>query len=225
MEKAVVYARIEEGSDEIANIELEAKKYCDSKGIRLLKVHAEYFRGSSTSKNIRILQTAIQEVFTDRECVLLTPSLNDIDNNLACVSYLVKTQPPLLTMDSPSLDVITIRAMLKRAEDSIRHRINTKGQNVKKGIEKAKLKGKKLGSPEVRKAVRRASEVRTKDAMDFSKTIFPILKEIERDYKGEQITLRDYKFGLEKKKILTKTGKKTWQESSIRNIIKRIEES
>jgi hypothetical protein len=60
-------------------------------------------------------------------------------------------------------------------------------------------------------------------AAEFRLKIIPILREI-RSEEDFPVTLRDYKRGLEKRNILTRTGNKTWQESTIRNILKKERE-
>ena len=49
---------------------------------------------------------------------------------------------------------------------------------------------------------------------------------MERRFEKKEfpVTLRDYKRGLEKRNILTRTGNTTWQESTIRNMLKKGEQ-
>lgn len=220
MEKASIYMRLEQGSNSGGRFEAQAQEFCKGRGYEVLGVHVEYYDRPVTSTNIEILQECIQEVFSNDKSVLVTPTMRDIESNLACVAYIIKTGVPLLASDEPNLDTTSMKGFIELARKSIEHRIAVKSRNVKKGIEKARGRGKKLGSPNVLKAVEKASKLRMEGAAEFRLKIIPILREI-RSEEDFPVTLRDYKRGLEKRNILTRTGNKTWQESTIRNILKK----
>lgn len=221
MDKASIYIRIHKDSNSLHVFETETEEFCEERGLEPIGTHIEYFDKPVTSLNIERLQEAIQEVFSNDKCVLVTPTMRDIENNLACVSYIIKTRVPMLATDEPDSDSTMIKGFIERARKTIEHRIELKSRNVKKGIQRARSRGKKLGSPKILEAVAKASKLRTESADEFRRKILPILEEIASEEKEFPVTLRDYKRGLEKRNILTRTGNTTWQESTIRNMLKK----
>ena len=220
MEKASIYMRLEQGSNSGGRFEAQAQEFCKGRGYEVLGVHVEYYDRPVTSTNIEILQECIQEVFSNDKSVLVTPTMRDIESNLACVAYIIKTGVPLLASDEPHLDATQMKGFIELARKSIEHRIAVKSRNIKKGQQRSIGMGKKFGNPQILKAVEKASELRMEGAAEFRLKIIPILREI-RSEEDFPVTLRDYKRGLEKRNILTRTGNKTWQESTIRNILKK----
>lgn len=223
MEKASIYMRLQQGSNRGERYELQAQEFCKGRGYEVLGVHIEYYDRPVTSTNIDILQECIQEVFSNDKSVLVTPTMRDIESNLACVAYIIKTGVPLLASDEPHLDTTQMKGFIELARKSIEHRIAVKSRNIKKGQQRSIGMGKKFGNPQIIKAVEKASELRMEGAAEFRLKIVPILREI-RSEEDFPVTLRDYKRGLEKRNILTRTGNKTWQESTIRNILKKERE-
>ena len=148
--------------------------------------------------------------------------MREIEENLACVTYLIKTKPPLLSTDETDGDVVFTSKLLERAEKMIIHRREKHAQSVRRGQERARLSGRKFGGKKILEAVDKATELRKESAAEFRRKILPILREIRNEHKGI-VTYEDYKRGLESRNILTRTGNKTWQRSQIRRMIKKGE--
>ena len=148
--------------------------------------------------------------------------MREIEENLACVTYLIKTKPPLLSTDETDGDVVFTSKLLERAEKMIIHRREKHAQSVKRGQERARRYNRNIGSKNFAETAKMGNQAQHNSAAEFRRKILPILREIRNDNNGV-VTYEDYKRGLEARNILTRTGNKTWQRSQIRRMIKQGE--
>ena len=109
MTLAIGYKRIRHGSNEGAMLDEEIVEFCKTLGLELLEIFTDTFRSAVTDKNISGLKEAIQAVFVNKDCVLVTSTLLEMEENLPCVEYIIKTREPMRSTNDPAIDVVSIR--------------------------------------------------------------------------------------------------------------------
>ena len=211
-----------QGSNEGGKCEDDIYEFAKAHNIEVIEIFTDTLKSPVTDTNIEGIKSAVQVVASNKNCVLITSTMREIEENLACVTYLIKTKPPLLSTDETDGDVVFTSKLLERAEKMIIHRREKHAQSVKRGQERARLSGRKFGGKKILEAVDKATELRKESAAEFRRKILPILREIRNEHKGI-VTYEDYKRGLESRNILTRTGNKNWQRSQIRRMIKQGE--
>jgi hypothetical protein len=218
---AIGYKRIRHGSNEGAMLDEEIVEFCKTLGLELLEIFTDTFRSAVTDKNISGLKEAIQGVFVNKDCVLVTSTLLEMEENLPCVEYIIKTKVPMRSTNDPDMDVVSIRGFIHRAEKMIIHRREKHAQRIKRGHEHARRYGKKFGSKKILEAVKKASVVKRESGDAFrKKMIMPHIKEI-MEKETPPVTLAMIKRGLEKRNIVTRTGSRTWHVTTIRNYLRK----
>ena len=220
MTLAIGYKRIRYGSNEGAMLDEEIVEFCKTFGLELLETFTDTFRSAVTDKTISGLKEAIQAVFVNKDCVLVTSTLLEMEENLPCVEYIIKTKVPMRSTKDPDMDVVSIRGFIQRAEKMIIHRREKHAQRIKKGHEYARRYGKKFGSKKILEAVKLASEANRESGAVFRRKIMRHINEII-EKETPPVTLAMIKRGLEKKNIVTRTGSKKWHVSTIRNYIRK----
>ena len=197
MTLAIGYKRIRYGSNEGAMLDEEIVEFCKTLGLELLEIFTDTFRSAVTDKNISGLKEAIQGVFVNKDCVLVTSTLLEMEENLPCVEYIIKTRVPMII-----------------------HRREKHAQRIKRGHEHARRYGKKFGSKKILEAVEKASVVKRESGDAFRRKIMPHINEI-MEKETPPVTLAMIKRGLEKKNIVTRTGSRTWHVTTIRNYLRK----
>lgn len=220
MTLAIGYKRIRYGSNEGAMLDEEIVEFCKTFGLELLETFTDTFRSAVTDKTISGLKEAIQAVFVNKDCVLVTSTLLEMEENLPCVEYIIRTKVPMRSTKDPDMDVVSIRGFIQRAEKMIIHRREKHAQRIKKGHEYARRYGKKFGSKKILEAVKLASEANRESGAVFRRKIMRHINEII-EKETPPVTLAMIKRGLEKKNIVTRTGSKTWHVTTIRNYIRK----
>ena len=220
MTLAIGYKRIRYGSNEGAMLDEEIVEFCKTFGLELIETFTDTFRSAVTDKTISGLKEAIQAVFVNKDCVLVTSTLLEMEENLPCVEYIIKTKVPMRSTKDPDMDVVSIRGFIQRAEKMIIHRREKHAQRIKKGHEYARRYGKKFGSKKILEAVKLASEANRESGAVFRRKIMRHINEII-EKETPPVTLAMIKRGLEKKNIVTRTGSKTWHVTTIRNYMRK----
>ena len=220
MTLAIGYKRIRYGSNEGAMLDEEIVEFCKTFGLELLETFTDTFRSAVTDKTISGLKEAIQAVFVNKDCVLVTSTLLEMEENLPCVEYIIRTKVPMRSTKDPDMDVVSIRGFIQRAEKMIIHRREKHAQRIKKGHEYARRYGKKFGSKKILEAVKLASEANRESGAVFRRKIMRHINEIIAK-ETPPVTLAMIKRGLEKRNIVTRTGSKTWHVTTIRNYMRK----
>ena len=220
MTLAIGYKRIRYGSNEGAMLDEEIVEFCKTFGLELIETFTDTFRSAVTDKTISGLKEAIQAVFVNKDCVLVTSTLLEMEENLPCVEYIIRTKVPMRSTKDPDMDVVSIRGFIQRAEKMIIHRREKHAQRIKKGHEYARRYGKKFGSKKILEAVKLASEANRESGAVFRRKIMRHINEI-LEKETPPVTLAMIKRGLEKRNIVTRTGSKTWHVTTIRNYIRK----
>ena len=216
----VGYNRYKHGSNQSQKYESDIQDYADERNIDLLESFSDVFQKSAvTDTNITGLQDATQVVTSNDQCVLITATMRNIEENLTSVNYILKTKTPMLDTEDPEGDVVFNRKLLERAEKMIIHRREKHAQSIKRGQERARRYNHKIGNAKYDVASKLGNEAQATNAAEFRRKIIPILREI-RNQHGGVVTYEDYRRGLEERKIRTRTGNLKWQRSTIRNILK-----
>ena len=216
----VGYNRFKHGSNQSQKYESDIQDYADERNIDLLESFSDVFQKSAvTDTNITGLQDATQVVTSNDQCVLITATMRNIEENLTSVNYILKTKTPMLDTEDPEGDVVFNRKLLERAEKMIIHRREKHAQSIKRGQERARHSGRKFGDNNIIENRKQGSQAISESASEFRQKIIPILREI-RNKHGGVVTYEDYRRGLEERKIRTRTGNIKWQRSTIRNILK-----
>jgi DNA invertase Pin-like site-specific DNA recombinase len=86
---------------------------------------------------------------------------------------------------------------------------------TKAGLERAKARGVKLGSPNPGAGGRKTAEWRK----NRTKSIYMDAFEIIKDLHSKSVSLRDIALELESRKVTTAMGKKKWAHTSVKNLI------
>ena len=216
----VGYNRFKHGSNQSQKYESDIQDYADERNIDLLESFSDVFQKSAvTDTNITGLQDATQVVTSNDQCVLITSTMRNIEENLTSVNYILKTKTPILDTEDPEGDVVFNRKLLERAEKMIIHRREKHAQSIKRGQERARRYNRTSGNNNIIKDAKLGSQAISESASEFRQKIIPILREI-RNKHGGVVTYEDYRRGLEERKIRTRTGNIKWQRSTIRNILK-----
>ena len=216
----VGYNRFKHGSNQSQKYESDIQDYADERNIDLLESFSDVFQKSAvTDTNITGLQDATQVVTSNDQCVLITSTMRNIEENLTSVNYILKTKTPILDTEDPEGDVVFNRKLLERAEKMIIHRREKHAQSIKRGQERARRYNRTSGNNNIIKDAKLGSQAISESASEFRQKIIPILREI-RNQHGGVVTYEDYRRGLEERKIRTRTGNIKWQRSTIRNILK-----
>ena len=216
----VGYNRYKHGSNQSQKYESDIQDYADERNIDLLECYCDVFQKSAvTDTNITGLQDATQVVTSNEQCVLITATMRNIEENLTSVNYILKTKTPMLDTEDPEGDVVFNRKLLERAEKMIIHRREKHAQSIRRGQERARHSGRKFGGNNILENRKQGTQAISESASEFRKKIIPILREI-RNQHGGVVTYEDYRRGLEERKIRTRTGNTKWQRSTIRNILK-----
>lgn len=216
----VGYNRYKHGSNQSQKYESDIQDYADERNIDLLESFSDVFQKSAvTDTNITGLQDATQVVTSNDQCVLITATMRNIEENLTSVNYILKTKTPMLDTEDPEGDVVFNRKLLERAEKMIIHRREKHAQSIRRGQERARHSGRKFGGNNIIENRKQGSQAISESASEFRRKIIPILREI-RNKHGGVVTYEDYRRGLEERKIRTRTGNTKWQRSTIRNILK-----
>jgi hypothetical protein len=216
----VGYNRYKHGSNQSQKYESDIQDYADERNIDLLESFSDVFQKSAvTDTNITGLQDATQVVTSNDQCVLITATMRNIEENLTSVNYILKTKTPMLDTEDPEGDVVFNRKLLERAEKMIIHRREKHAQSIRRGQERARRYNHKGGNAKYDVASKLGNEAQATNAAEFRRKIIPILREI-RNKHGGVVTYEDYRRGLEERKIRTRTGNIKWHRSTIRNILK-----
>ena len=216
----VGYNRFKHGSNQSQKYESDIQDYADERNIDLLESFSDVFQKSAvTDTNITGLQDATQVVTSNDQCVLITSTMRNIEENLTSVNYILKTKTPILDTEDLEGDVVFNRKLLERAEKMIIHRREKHAQSIKRGQERARRYNRTSGNNNIIKDAKLGSQAISESASEFRQKIIPILREI-RNQHGGVVTYEDYRRGLEERKIRTRTGNIKWQRSTIRNILK-----
>lgn len=218
MKTAIGYKRIQVGSKLGKKLDKDITKFSEKLGFELKEIFTDFFESSITSKNISGLEDAIQTVLAGKDHILITSTLFNIEESYKCVDYILKTKVPMLSTNDAGMDVVSIRGMVKRARTMVIHKREMHAQRIKRGHEYARRHGKKFGSKKILEAVKKASEVKREAGDAFRSKIMPHINEI-LEKETPPVTLAMIKRGLEKRKILTRTGSLTWHVTTIRNYL------
>ena len=211
-----------QGSNEGGKCEDDIYEFAKAHNIEVIEIFTDTLKSPVTDTNIEGIKSAVQVVASNKNCVLITSTMREIEENLACVTYLIKTKPPLLSTDETDGDVVFTSKLLERAEKMIIHRREKHAQSVKRGQERARRYNRNIGSKNFAETAKMGNQAQHNSAAEFRRKILPILREIRNDNNGV-VTYEDYKRGLESRNVLTRTGNKTWQRSQIRKMIKQGE--
>jgi DNA invertase Pin-like site-specific DNA recombinase len=124
-------------------------------------------------------------------------------------------------LENPSCDSFALVVLCGLAE---REAVNC-SMRTKAGLQSAKLKGVKLGSPCLEVARKRAVGVLKANAVTFAQSVYPYILEARADKKGRWKTLADFGQYLKLKDVKTARGLTDWTPTTVRNIIKICEKT
>ena len=223
MKTAIGYKRIQVGSKLGKKLDKQITKFSEKLGFELKEIFTDFYESSITSKNIPALEDAIQTVLAGKDHILITSTLFNIEESYKCVDYILKTKVPMLSTSDVGMDIVSVRGIVKRARAMVIHKREMHAQRIKRGHEYARRQGKKFGSKKILEAVKLASEANSNSGDAFRRKIMPYINEILEE-ETPPVTLAMIKRGLEKRKIVTRTGSLTWHVTTIRNYLKKERE-
>lgn len=181
----------------------------------------EYLEVESGRKDDRPQLQSALDACQDTGATLLIAKLDRLARNVYFISTLMESGVEFVACDFPQANRLTIHILAAVAE----HEREMISKRTKEALAAAKARGIKLGHDNLTDEGRKTGAVssrtvRTKKAADFALKRFPAIAA----YRQEGLTLREVASELNRKGILTASGKLgVWTAAGVRNVIKRVE--
>jgi len=161
------------------------------------------------------------EVARENKAVVITPTFKRIGSSLTALNILVKNRVKIVVVDEPYIEESrSVKDFIILMRNQAEFQLRSHSKRVKKGLDKAKAKGKKLGAPLGSENLKLARKANLAKAEEFRNRTYPIILDLKA--KGAK-TNKEIARGLEARGILTSTGKSKWYESSIQMVMKKGE--
>jgi DNA invertase Pin-like site-specific DNA recombinase len=166
---------------------------------------------SGRAKNRPQLKAAIDDC-SRRSAILVIARLDRLARNLFVVASLMESRVEFVAADMPSASKLTIQLIAAIAE----HERDQISRNTRNALHAAKVRGTRLGNPEIAIARKLAVEVSRKKAALFAKETVDFIRG-----KGIQsLPLTAIASRLNRDGVRTQRNK-TWTPSGVRNVLRR----
>ena len=161
-------------------------------------------------------------VAKENKAIIITPTMRNIEFKLAPLRILYESRVKIIVCDdkwwqSSNQSIKNLTRMRDQAENYIEEH----SKKVKRGLKKAKAAGKKLGAPKNSENLKLAYKANSAKAEKFRREIMPIINNIRA--KGAK-TNQEIADALSDLNVKTAMGKSKWFESTVRNVIKKMED-
>jgi len=148
-----------------------------------------------------------------QSATLIMATIDPLLRNRYFLTLVRDSGVPLMVCDAPDVDFTHLRVLARYAEKEA----GVASVSIKRGIEKAKAKGVRLGSPRPTAGAARSGEVVQMKADRHAKRVLPIIKKLRAE---GHATFREIAQALNEMGVETARGGE-WFASTVRNIEKR----
>jgi DNA invertase Pin-like site-specific DNA recombinase len=147
---------------------------------------------------------------------LVIAKLDRLSRNLAFVATLMESGVEFMAVDSPHANKLTIHILAAVAE----HEREAISERTKAALAAAKARGRRLGTPDPKGAVKRMQAALKINRVRFAANVMPIIKEIQASGHTSQNAIAGQ---LNARKVATARGGK-WTHVQVRQILDRVPE-
>lgn len=168
----------------------------------------------SGRKNDRPELVEALDMCRKHKSLLVIAKLDRLARNVYFISGLMESGVEFVAVDMPEANRLTIHILAAVAE----HERDMISQRTKVALQAAKARGVKLGSPAPKNGAAVRSRVLQEKADQFATTIFPIVKELQRQ------GITSYKAlacALNVRGIPT-ANKRRWYGTTVKNVVARV---
>jgi len=181
-----------------------------------------------------LIQTFVERnkdrLYTLSECIesaayqdatIVTNDMRYLRNKIVAMTLLLEKRPRFVGLDSKYMrNPIDAKHHVKLLLEIAIQEQRERSKGVKKGLDKARAKGKKLGFPKGKKRPDLSAKKKS-DFASFRKKVLPIIKKIEST--EGSLSLSKLAARLERLNVKTYFGKERWSKSAISSVIKKGE--
>ncbi len=143
-----------------------------------------------------------------QKATLLIAKLDRLSRSVAFISNLMESRVEFLAVDMPEASRLTIHILAAVAE----HERAMISDRTKAAMAQAKLRGVKLGNPNLDNGEAARANIRAAD--EFARRVHPLIEEMI----SEGLSLRGMARELDKRGVKTRTGK-MWSAGTVRNVL------
>ena len=184
---------------------------------------AEYAEVESGKKSDRSELKKALEHCKRTKSTLVIAKLDRLSRSVAFLSNLMESGVEFIAVDMPFANKLTVHIMASMAE----HEREMISKRTKDALAAAKARGVRLGNPQglpedaTKKGVPISLERRAAKADAYSQSMYPIIK----DLMDKGLSLNAIAKRMMEKKELTPRGGSKWTPTTVKQIMKRVEET
>jgi DNA invertase Pin-like site-specific DNA recombinase len=176
----------------------------------------EFIEVESGKKSDRPELTRAIEACRKHRARLVIAKLDRLSRNLAFVATLMESGVEFVAVDNPHANKLTIHILAAVAE----HEREAISERTKAALAAAKARGKRLGTPDPKGAVKRMHAALKANTVGFAANVMPIIREIQASGHTSQNAIAGQ---LNARKVATARGGK-WTHVQVRQILDRMPE-
>ena len=157
-----------------------------------------------------------------QDATIVTNDMRYLRTKLVAMTLLLEKRPRFVGLDSKYIsNPIDAKEHIKMLFEIAVQERRERSKGIRKGLAKARAKGKKLGAP---RGIRRPDLAAKKkdDFTSFRRKVLPIINKIRST--SDSLSLSELAKRLEKLNVKTYFGKEKWSKSAVSSIIKKGKE-
>jgi DNA invertase Pin-like site-specific DNA recombinase len=174
---------------------------------------AEFIEVESGKRADRPELARALEACRKHKCKLVIAKLDRLSRNLAFIATLMNSGVEFVAVDNPHANKLTIHILAAVAE----HEREAISERTKAALAAAKARGKRLGTPDPKGAVKRMHGALKANTARFAANVVPIIREIQRAGYASHNAIAGQ---LNARKVATARGGK-WTHVQVRQILDR----
>lgn len=224
--KFVVYLRVSTPRQGQSGLGIEAQRdiidqHLNGGDWEVIAEYTEHESGKRSDRHRKQLKAALDHCKREG-ATLIIAKIDRLTRNLAFLTRLLEQGVPVIACDIPQMhNPAATKFVLQLMANIAEYEAEIISERTKAALGAKKARGEKLGSPAPEKGARKGGSATQASVDEWAEELRPVIQDL-RAYGCD--TLQKLADGLTARGAKSFRGKTTWALSSVRNLVRRLDE-